>query len=298
MSRVRKPAVVCNPAAVEDIEQLAKEILARCSALGAADPLWFETTPEDPGGGQARQALAAGADLVLVCGGDGTVAAGAGVLAGTDVAMALVPVGTGNLLARNVGVPLDLGPALDVAFGADRRCLDVLESDDHRFLVMAGLGFDAALIRDTDDKAKARLGWVAYLGGAARAVRRTPAASYTITVDDGVALHRRGVGVLIGNVGRLQAGLRALPDAKPDDGVLDVGVLEPRTWHDWPMLVLRLLAGRPDSGPQAEIFRGRRVEISCDQQVPLEYDGDYVGETAALNVHVLAGALTLCAPPP
>ncbi|PZS14517.1 MAG: diacylglycerol kinase [Pseudonocardiales bacterium] len=297
MTAVRRPAVVCNPASVEDIDLLAKQIRTRCSALGAADPLWYETTPEDLGAGQSRQALAAGADLVLACGGDGTVAACAGILAGTGVPLALVPVGTGNLLARNVAVPLDPEAALDVAFGPHRRHLDVLESADHRFVVMAGLGFDAALIRDTDDEVKARIGWPAYLAGAARAVRRTPPASYTITVDDGPALQRRALGVLVGNVGRLQAGLRVLPDAKPDDGVIDVGVLEPRRWRDWPVLALRILARRPDSGPQAEILRGRQVQISCDQEVPLEYDGDHVGQTRALRVHVLNEALVLCVPP-
>jgi len=297
MSSVRKPAVVCNPATVGDVERLAKEIRSRCSAVGAADPLWFETTPDDPGAGQARQALEADADLVLVCGGDGTVAACARTLAGTDVAMALVPAGTGNLLARNLAVPLDLESALDAAFAPDRRRIDVLESDDHHFLVMAGLGFDAALIRDTDEDAKARIGWPAYLAGAARAIRRTPSVGFTITVDGAPALRRKALGVLVGNVGRLEGGLLVLPDAKPDDGVIDIGVLAPRTWHDWPVLLLRILVRRPDSGPQAEILRGRRVEISCDREVPLEYDGDYAGDASVLSVHVLAGALVLCAPP-
>lgn len=296
MSVVRKPAVVCNPAAVEDVDRLAKEIRTRCTAVGAADPLWFETTPDDLGTEQSRQAVEAGADLVLACGGDGTVAACAGTLAGTEVALALIPVGTGNLLARNVGVPLDEEAALDAAFGPHRRRLDVLGSDDRRFLVMAGLGFDAALIRDTDDDAKARVGWPAYLAGAARALRRTPRASYRITVDDGPALQRRAVGVLVGNVGRLQAGLRALPDAKPDDGVLDIGILTPRSWHDWPVLLLRLLARRPDSGSQAEILSGQRVVVSCDQDMPLEYDGDYFGRASALRVQVLPGAIMVCVP--
>ncbi|MDT4910738.1 MAG: hypothetical protein QOI69_3979, partial [Pseudonocardiales bacterium] len=125
-----RPAVVCNPSVVDDIDQLRKAISVRC----ATDPLWFETTPEDPGAGQIRQALDAGADLVLVCGGDGTVAACAGALAGTDVALALVPVGTGNLLARNLDLPLEIEPALDVAFGPSRRQLDVLEAGDRRFV--------------------------------------------------------------------------------------------------------------------------------------------------------------------
>ncbi|MEP7021065.1 MAG: diacylglycerol kinase family protein [Pseudonocardiales bacterium] len=291
------PAVICNPSLVDDAVQLRKEISTRCAAAHAAEPLWFETTPDDPGAGQVREALDAGADLVLVCGGDGTVAACAGTLAQTNAAMALVPVGTGNLLARNIGVPLDIAPALDVAFGTGRRHLDVLEAGGRRFVVMAGLGFDAALIRDTDDTAKAKAGWAAYLAGLVRAVRRTPRVRFTIALDGAAAIERRALGVLVGNVGQVQGGLRMLPDAQPDDGILDVGVLTIRTWRDWPVLLLRILRGRPDTGRQAEIFRGRQVEIRVDRPVPTEYDGEYAGEADEMTVRVLAGALVMCTPP-
>ena len=286
------PAVICNPSVVDDVDQLRKAISARC----AVDPLWFETTPQDPGRGQVRRALGAGADLVLVCGGDGTVAACAGALAGTDVTLALVPVGTGNLLARNLDLPLEIEPALDVAFGSGRRQLDVLEAGEHRFVVMAGLGFDAALIRDTDEGAKARAGWAAYLAGAVRALRRTPHVWFSFSVDGGAAVRRRAIGVLVGNVGKVQGGLRLLPDARPDDGVIDIGVLMPRTWRDWPVLLLRILRGRPDAGSQAEILRGRQVEITAGQAVPTQYDGEYAGEATQMTVRVLPRAITVCVP--
>ena len=166
---------------------------------------------------------------MLVCGGDGTVAACAGALAGTGVAMALVPFGTGNLLARNLGIPLEMAEALDVAFGPDERTLDVLEAGEQRFVVMAGLGFDAALMRDTDEDLKDRIGWLAYVGGMAKALRRTPRARFTMTIDDGPPETSQAIGVLVGNVGQLQAGITLMPDARPDDGQLDVLVLAPRT---------------------------------------------------------------------
>jgi diacylglycerol kinase family enzyme len=285
-------AVVCNPSVGEDIDQLRKAISARCPA----DPFWFETTPEDPGAGQVRRALDAGADLVLVCGGDGTVAACAGALAGTDVGLALVPVGTGNLLARNLDLPLEIEPALDVAFGPGRRQLDVLEAGGRRFVVMAGLGFDAALIRDTDDHAKAKAGWLAYLSGAARALRRTPHVWFTISVDGAAAVRWRALGVLVGNVGQVQGGLRLLPDAQPDDGIIDVGVLMPRTWRDWPVLLMRILRGRPEAGRQAEMLRGRQVEITAELSVPTQYDGEYAGEATRMTVRTLPLAITVCVP--
>lgn len=285
-------AAVVNPVKVADLDALKQAITDR-----AGSPIgWWLTTEQDPGTGQAEQAVADGAKLVLVCGGDGTVAACAAVLAGTGVAMAVVPDGTGNLLARNLDIPLELSEALDVAFdGSDRR-LDVLDAGDQRFLVMAGLGFDAALIRDTDEQLKARVGWLAYLGGFARALRRHRRTGYQITLDDQPPAHRQAIGVLVGNVGQLEAGIPLLPDAAPDDGLLDVIVLAPRTPLDWPMLAGRILGGRAAAGRQADILRGRRVRIVAERPVPYEFDGDFVGERSELEVEVLPGALLLRCP--
>jgi diacylglycerol kinase family enzyme len=283
-------AAVLNPAKIEDLSAVKAAITDRC---GDEQPAWYETTEADTGAGQAAAAVAAGARLVLVCGGDGTVAACAGALAGTGVAMAVVPVGTGNLLARNLDIPLELPQALDVAFGTAERTIDVLEAAEQRFVVMAGLGFDAALIRDTDDDLKARLGWFAYVGGLARALRRSPHARFSIAIDDEVPVSTEAVGVLVGNVGQLEAGITLMPDASPDDGQLDVLVLAPRTVKDWPALAWRILRRRPDAGPQADIRRGKRVRISSAVAVPVEFDGDFRGEAAELRVDVLPAALTV-----
>jgi diacylglycerol kinase (ATP) len=289
-----KLAVVCNPVTVDDPEELRTELKRRDAMSGL---IWLETTVKDPGAGQTRQAIDAGAERVLVCGGDGTVAASAGALAGTGVPMALIPTGTGNLLARNLGVPLDVPTALDQALGANARPIDLLQaSDGRRFAVMAGLGFDAALIRDTDEEAKKRYGWAAYISGGARALRNTRRACYEVRIDDGAPYRLRGLGVLVGNVGELQGGAAVLPDADPADGLLDVIVLAPRGWADVLVMVWRILRRRPNEPPRAMIQRGRRVEIRADRFVPLEFDGEYAGERDALTVTVLPGAVAVCGP--
>jgi diacylglycerol kinase (ATP) len=284
-------AVVCNPATVDDPESLRAELKRRDATSGL---IWLETTEEDPGAGQTRQALDAGAELVLVCGGDGTVAACAGVLAGTGVPMALVPTGTGNLLARNLDLPLDVPPALDRALGGRRRTIDLLDAAGRRFAVMAGLGFDAALIRDTGEQAKKRHGWVAYVGGGLRALRSTPRARYEVRVDQRPVHRIRALGVLVGNVGELQGGITVLPGADPSDGLLDVIVLAPHGWRDVLVLAWRILRRRPNERPQAQLSRGRRVEIRSDRAVPVQFDGDYAGEQEELTVTVLPGAVAVC----
>ena len=240
-----KLAVVCNPATVDDPEDLRTRLKRHDTT---SEVPWFETTEADPGAGQTRQALAAGAELVLVCGGDGTVAACAGVLAGTEVPMGLLPTGTGNLLVRNLGVPLDVPTALGRALSGRPRTIDLLESDGRRFAVMVGLGFDAALIRDTGEQAKKRHGWIAYVLGGMRALRNTPRADYEICIDDGSPRRVRALGVLVGNVGQLQGGMAVLPDADPADGLLDVIVLAPHGWRGIVVLAWRIMRHRPNKG--------------------------------------------------
>lgn len=286
-----KIAVVCNPATVDDPEGLRAELKRRDPT---AHVTWFETTEEDPGEGQTREAVDAGADLVLVCGGDGTVAASAGVLAGTGIPMGLLPTGTGNLLARNLRLPLGVPAALERELSGDGRTIDVLEAEGRRFVVMAGLGFDAMLIRDTGEEAKKRHGWAAYVAGGLRALRDAPRAHYELRIDERPPRKVRALGVLVGNVGELQGGVAVLPNADPSDGQLDVIVLAPRGWAHVVLLAWRILRRRPDSGAEAVVLRGERVEIHANRAVPMEFDGDYAGETDRLIVTVLAGAVTIC----
>lgn len=286
-----KAAAICNPVAVKDPEGLRAE-LKRHDA--GPELIWLETTESETGAAQTRQALEQGAELILVCGGDGTVAACAGALVGTGIPMALLPVGTGNLLARNLDLPMELAAAVETAFGPARRTIDVLESGQTRFLVMAGLGLDAAMIRNTDERAKGRYGWPAYLVGGAKALRRTRRVTYEVQVDDAPVVRRSGLGVIVGNVGRLQGGVALLPDADPSDGLLDVIVLAPRSMLDVVVLIWRIVRRDPDGGTQARVLRGHSVRIGAGDSVPLEFDGDYAGERRSLAVTVLPGAVVVC----
>ncbi|GGM19358.1 hypothetical protein GCM10007977_020780 [Dactylosporangium sucinum] len=265
------------------------------AAAGWAEPLWLETTPDDPGCGMAEQAVEAGVEVVLACGGDGTVMAVASVLAGTDVALALIPSGTGNLLATNVGVTRDVAAALAVATGGERRRIDVgVVEDAGTFTVMAGMGFDAAMVGETPDDRKARFGWVAYVVTGLRNLRRRRM-RLRIRLDDGPWLRRRASTVLVANVGRLQGGIPLLPDAHVDDGWLDVAVLSPRHLTDWAKLAWGVLRRR-ERPPRLETFRARSVEVRTGREEPRELDGDVVAPARRLVARVRPGALLLCVP--
>ncbi len=291
MTRV---AVVANPTKSGDPfwDERVLGVLARAGLPGAT---WIPTTAEDPGPGQARRALADGAELVVVCGGDGTVRSVATVLAGTGVPMALLPSGTGNLLARNLDVPLEVEAAARVAASGRTAALDVgRTSDGECFLVMAGTGFDAAMLRDTSDRAKVWLSWAAYVLAGTRHLRG-PLATYDLDLD-GVAVRRQGRGVLVGNVSALQAGLELLPGALPDDGLLDVAVLAPRGLRDWFRLARRVGVGRAPGDQVLERWTARAVTVRSAPAQPVQYDGDLVDRDVALSCRVEPGALLVRVP--
>jgi diacylglycerol kinase family enzyme len=291
-----RSAVVVNPARIGDVDELRKIVTNALTEAGWAEPIWYETTVDNPGEGQARAAVEAGVEVVFVCGGDGTVMSCVGGLVGTDVALAILPSGTGNLLAANLGLSDDLGAGLAVAIDRGRRVLDVGEVDGRVFTVMAGMGFDAKMLEATSDTAKTRIGWPAYVVGAVRHLRDRPM-RVSIKVDDNQPVRRRARTVLIANVGRLQGGMRLLPDAEPDDGCLDVAVLTPRTIGHW----LRLgwaVVRRRRRVPRMETFRGRKIVVSSTRVQPRELDGDLIEPGRRLVARVRPKALWLCIPQP
>lgn len=289
-----RSAVVVNPSKVDDLDGRRAEICAALAEAGWAEPLWLETTREDPGCGQTGQAIADGARVVFAFGGDGTVMACATVLAGTDVALAVLPSGTGNLLATNLGLSSDVREGVRVAIHGDRRRIDVGAVGDRCFTVMAGMGFDAQMLDATPEKLKKRIGWPAYAVAAARHLRNRPM-RIRLTIDDGEPMGRRARTVLVGNVGRLQGGIPLLPDAVPDDGYLDVAVLSPQSLGHWATLAWGVVRRRRTVS-RMETFRARKVEIVSNKVQQRELDGDVIEPSRTMTVTIRPGALCLCVP--
>lgn len=287
-----RSAVVVNPSKVDDLDERRRVICAELDRAGWPAPLWFETTAEDPGCGQSRAAVAAGVELLFVCGGDGTVMAALDALVGTNVALCVLPSGTGNLLARNLGLPDDVAAGVRLATEGGRRCIDVGIADGRRFAVMAGIGLDGRMIADTNHRAKARFGWPAYAFTLLRHLRDEPI-DVQVVIDGGAVIRRRVQTVVVGNVGRLQGGIALLPRATPDDAELDVALVCARGLWQWAALVIDVLRKRRRPH-RYETFHGRRIEIVADTPQPRELDGEVLEESRRLTVEVLPSALVLC----
>lgn len=314
----RQAAVIYNPVKV-DLEELRAAVAAEPAAAGWTETAWFETTEDDPGTGQAKEAIEQGADVVIAAGGDGTIRAVAQVLAGTSTSLALLPSGTGNLLARNLDLTLDdMANSIEVAFAGTDRKIDLAWADIRReggsvereaFLVMAGLGLDAKMLSHTDEELKAKVGWLAYVGAIVKALRDKNRLRMRYRLDGRGARTVSAHTLIIGNCGSLPANILLLPTAAIDDGRFEAVFLRPESAWGWIQIFVKIIwengvlrrtkLGQQMMSPDVDALRyvkGRRLEVVLSRPEELELDGDGFGRTQAFRTWIDAGGLTVRVP--
>lgn len=296
------PVLVANPTASG--HDRARALLQQQARTAQWPPIReIPTTPHDFGAAMTRQALAEGADLVIVGGGDGTVRTVAGELAGTGVSLAVLPLGTANIFARNLGLrPHRIAQAVEVAVHGNTRTIDLgqvhLDGDDHPqpFLVMAGVGHDADTIDQLSPGLKKTLGWPAYLEAGIRHLWDGPI-TMTVSADGGPAEQGKYWSLLLGNASSIPSGLKVFPDARLDDGGLSLLAVSAPALHRWVQvaasLVHRRLGGRA--------IHRRRVawaELLLDDATLVQVDGDVHGPARRIRVDLSPAALAVRAPQP
>jgi diacylglycerol kinase (ATP) len=274
------------------------ELRERLIAEGYEEPLWYEFAKSRQAPKQVRRAIDEGASLLLLWGGDGTVQRSLDALpAHEPPPLAVLPAGTANLFANNLGVPIDLEGALDVALhGADRR-LDVGRINGERFGVMAGAGFDARMIAEADKGMKDRVGRVAYAWTGLRATR-AGRQQMTVRVDGKRWFAGKASCVLVGNLGTITGGISAFDDARPDDGRLEVGVVTAAGPWQWARVLTRMAVSRSDKSALVSMTSGRRVDVELKRKIPYELDGGDRPPTRRLKIRVQPLAITVRVPLP
>ena len=313
----RRAAIIINPTKFDDVTAVQEELTAASRELGWAEPLFIETLIDDPGTGQARQAVEEGVDVVCPLGGDGTIRAVAVALAGTRTPMGLLPRGTGNLLARNLDIPFgsDLTAALAVAYGGRNKPIDVawLELDPaeegeiedqgqaeepvegppvrrHPFLVMAGMGFDAEIMGNTSEEMKKRVGWTAYFVTGFRSIFiKRFRVTWTIDGEDQKPVLARTI--LFGNCGTLTGGIQLIPNARFDDGRIDGVVVAPKTLIGWGSVAIRVLGRSAKESNELLRTSGATYTVAVEDDHPVQVDGDVIGEASRMRVSVDKQAL-------
>ncbi len=310
-------AVIYNPIKV-DLDGL-KAALAAEPGAGEWTTLWLPTSADDPGQGPAREALDAGASMVIAAGGDGTVRAVAEALRGSDASLALLPSGTGNLLARNLSLTLDdTAHSLATAFtGVDREidlaAIEIRREDDsvdeHVFLVMAGTGLDAKIMSNTDDELKKKVGWLAYAQALVKVLRDKTQLRLEYKLDDHHTRSARAQALIIGNCGSLPANILLLPDAAVDDGLLDVIVVKPESFRGWIAVAVKIfwengVVKRTKLGRRmtdlktdsVDVRQGKSLVVRLSRPEEVELDGDPFGVMVGCRVAVEPGALRVRVP--
>ncbi|CAN5167492.1 diacylglycerol kinase family protein [soil metagenome] len=306
-----RAAVIYNPVKV-DLKKLRASVARAESQAGWAKSLWIETSEDDPGVGQAKQAIAKKVDVVLAAGGDGTVRAVAEGLRGSDVVLALLPSGTGNLLARNLELTLgNLDESVDTAFtGHDRRIdLGIVEieredgsREEKAFVVMAGMGLDAKMIANTNPELKKRVGWLAYVDAIVRSMRDAEKLRVRYRVDKGEEKSMSAHTILVGNCGTLAGNVLLLPDAEIDDGVFDIVALRAESFFGWAEVWVKIFwengvlrrssVGRKlvsDYGRPVRTLRylkASAITARLERAEDFELDGDEFGKAIAFKAHV------------
>lgn len=287
-------AVVVNRKRIRHFGHLHRRSAAAAAARGWELNL-VETRSADAGQGATREAVAAGTRLVFAVGGDGTVRACAQALAGTQIPLAIVPRGTANLVATALGIPSALDAALAVGFGEHERRIDLALADGVTFAAMAGIGLDAAVVAAAAAGLKGAAGWLGY---AAAGIGRLPGprTEFKIRLDGGEPLGRLARCVVVGNVGLLPGGFVLLPQARPDDGLLDVGILAPAGPFGWPRVGWHVLTRNRRDDAVLERYQARRVEIAAGTELPRQADGELLGMGASLAVSLAPGGLLVRVP--
>jgi diacylglycerol kinase (ATP) len=313
-------AVIYNPVKV-DLDALRESVERSATDAGWAESLWFETSVDDVGQGVTAEAIAAKVDLVIAAGGDGTVRAVSEALRGSGIPLALLPSGTGNLLARNLDLTLnDLPGSVVTAFTGEDKPIDLgvidIERADHSrdrhvFVVMAGMGIDAKMIKNTDDDLKAKAGWAAYVDAIVKSLRDPDELHLRFRIDDAPQTRATVHTVIIGNCGSLPANILLLPDAVVDDGLFDLMFMRPggilgwiRIWAKvaWVNGVLRrtkagkALAGKQKDDGELRYGTAKRFVARMSKPEEIELDGDGFGKAVAINTWIEPGALTVRVP--
>lgn len=277
------------------------ELRAALAEAGIAKPLWHEISSSAKAPQRIKKCLRQGADLVLVWGGDGTlqrcIDALADADAGAKVALGIVPAGTANLLAVNLGIPQDVRKAVDIALGGHQRRIDVGCINGEHFAVMAGTGFDALMIRDASKKLKDSIGRAAYVWTGFKNLRNK-ATRARISLDGKLWFKGRASCVLLGNVGTILGGIKAFPEAEPSSGLLEVGVVQAESGWEWVKVLAHTAVGGAEKSPLVSTSRGRKILIKLSQKRPYQLDGGDRPAAKRFRIKAKAHKITVCIPAP
>ena len=289
-------SIIFNPVSGQTDPEQRRQTISQALAEHGYQCQFIDTTLETGAKALAAQALKNGVDLLVVSGGDGTVMEALSALVGTDTPVAVLPAGTGNLLSVNLGIPITVPEAVNVALSGKPYALDLCRANgDRYFAILGGLGMDAQMIADAGREAKNKMGKGAYLWAALKNLPRRHAHVH-ISLDGGKPFRRKVKSVLLANMGQITGGLSIFPTASPNDGLIDIGILKAATLAHWIHLMGSALVGRAHRDPSLEVHQARTVAITTRRPQPVQFDGEEEERTRSLTVEIVPQAVHVLLP--
>lgn len=271
------------------------ELRRELERQGVEDPLWIEVAKSRKAPKQVKRALDEGVELLFLWGGDGTVQRSIDAMAGSNAALAIIPAGTANLLATNLGIPRDITDAVSIGLHGRRHKLDVGLFNGERFAVMAGAGFDALMIHQADGTLKERLGRVAYVWTGAKSLRAKPFKAKVAV--DGVPWYAGAAScILVGNVGRLFGGVEVFEDARPDDGRLELGIVKADGITEWARTLAYTAVGHAQRSSLVQATSAKKIKVKLNRKVLYEIDGGDREKVKSFTIEIQPSAITICLP--
>lgn len=319
--------VIYNPTKNVDFRELKEKIAIVASQTGMQPPKWVPTTVEDSGYKMAINAVKEKASLVITAGGDGTVRAVAAGLCSSGIPMGVLPVGTTNLLYRNLGLPLnDLDEAISIALTGRNRQIDMgwmqivdpenenvisnntmtnamsdsgQDPKEFAFLIMAGMGFDGDIMNNVPQEMKKSVGWFAYVWSALKNLRKDRINLKMSIGDNDNYSSFKARTVLFANCGYLPGNIALLPDARVDDGWLEIAIIDIKSrimgWMSIAVkVILQSISIRthiPKIMGRLEILRTHKAHLLADEYQNIQIDGEAMGKAKEVKIRVQSEAL-------
>jgi diacylglycerol kinase (ATP) len=271
------------------------ELRSTLADAGVEDPMWFEVPKSKFAPACVERALDDGADLLFIWGGDGMVQRCIDAVGTAPVTLAILPAGTGNLLAHNLGIPIDLAAAVEVGLHGAHRTIVVGRVNGERFAVMAGTGLDALMIRDAGRTMKDRFGRAAYVWTGAKNLKMPPFRA-RIDVDGTPWFDGKAGCILVGNVGKVLGGVEVFDDVSPEDGLLELGVITAKGVTQWTRALVRTAVGSADKSKFVQTTKAKKIKVRLDRKMPYELDGGDEKPVDRLKIRIEPAAVTICVP--
>ncbi|MGI8419102.1 MAG: diacylglycerol/lipid kinase family protein [Candidatus Levyibacteriota bacterium] len=290
------PLIILNPVSGPGNEKDREKAITKVAKDLGWNGHLVTTTLNRTAADIAKHAIKNGTNHLVVCGGDGTIGEVVGVCVDKKIIIGIVPLGTGNLFAQNLGIPLAITASMKIALYGKRNKIDIGRANKIYFTVLAGIGFDAEMMKGAQRELKNKIGVFAYILTAVQSILRS-SLIYQVQIDNRQPITVRAKTILVANLGKIQGGIMAVPQTSANNGRLSIGIIQAKNWYYWISLLVHALSGNINKSSSYKLLKGSNIVITLTgKKRAFECDGNIFPPTKKLTIEILPRALSILTP--